>query len=356
MTDKLAQNIRTFRKQRSLTQAQLAEALGVTVGAVYKWEAGLSQPELDMLVALADFFDASVDALLGYEIKDDRLQAAAERLRQYRFEKNRAGLTEAERALRKYPNAFEIVYNSAALYRVFGIEQGDVALLNRAIELMERARGLLPQNTNPEINEGTLCGEMAGVMLSLGDAEGAVALLKRHNAGGVYSERIGLTLAADCGRPDEALPFLSEALLKWTAAFIHIVMGYANIFLKRKDYAAAVEVLTWGIGALSGLKDGAKPCFLDKLNAALWVSLAHAHQSDGNVSAARDALLRAKALAADFDAAPDYRASALRFVMRDERAGVYDDLGASAAQGVQKTVDQMEDPVLTELWKELNAE
>ena len=35
----LAENIRTFRKERSLTQEQLAEALGVTAGAVYKWEA-----------------------------------------------------------------------------------------------------------------------------------------------------------------------------------------------------------------------------------------------------------------------------------------------------------------------------
>lgn len=34
MENKLAENIRTFRKQRALTQEQLAEVLGVTVGAV----------------------------------------------------------------------------------------------------------------------------------------------------------------------------------------------------------------------------------------------------------------------------------------------------------------------------------
>ena len=43
MENKLAENIRTFRKQRALTQEQLAEVLGVTVGAVYKWEARLSE-------------------------------------------------------------------------------------------------------------------------------------------------------------------------------------------------------------------------------------------------------------------------------------------------------------------------
>ena len=55
VTDKLAENIRAFRKQRGLTQEQLSEVLGVTVGAVYKWEAGLSQPELVTILELADF-------------------------------------------------------------------------------------------------------------------------------------------------------------------------------------------------------------------------------------------------------------------------------------------------------------
>ena len=79
MENKLAENIRTFRKQRALTQEQLAEVLGVTVGAVYKWEARLSQPELSTIMELADFFDTSVDVLLGYELKDNSLRTTAAR-------------------------------------------------------------------------------------------------------------------------------------------------------------------------------------------------------------------------------------------------------------------------------------
>ena len=67
----LAENIRRLRKERSLTQEQLAEVLGVTTGAVYKWEARLSMPELNLIMELADFFDTSVDVLLGYEMSAD---------------------------------------------------------------------------------------------------------------------------------------------------------------------------------------------------------------------------------------------------------------------------------------------
>lgn len=191
MQIRLAEKIRALRRQHRFTQEQLAESLGVTPGAVYKWEAGLSQPELAIIVELADLFDTSVDVLLGYEVKDNRRQTTAERLRRYRTEKDRAGLAEAEKALQKYPNDFEIVYRSAGLYRVFGIVEGDEALLRRALTLLDKARLLLPQNTDPQINETVLYAETAQTLLSLGEADKAVSLWKTHNAGGFYSHIIG---------------------------------------------------------------------------------------------------------------------------------------------------------------------
>ena len=52
----LAENIRAFRKKRSLTQEQLSEALGVSAGAVYKWEAKISIPELELIIQMTDCF------------------------------------------------------------------------------------------------------------------------------------------------------------------------------------------------------------------------------------------------------------------------------------------------------------
>ena len=353
MEIRLAENIRAFRKARGLTQEQLSEVMGVTVGAVYKWEAKLSQPELQMIVELADFFDTSVDVLLGYEMKDNRLQATVERLKRYRKGKNREGLAEAEKALKKYPHAFDVVYGAAGMYLAFGMETRDEPLLRRALGLFESARLLLPQNTEPKINESTLYGDMAKVRLSLGETEQAVELLKRNNAGGMYDDLIGLTLASECEKLEEALPFLSEALMEHVAGLIQIVMGYANVYLVPGEYAQAQALLEWGVRVFEGLKDGERPCFLDKINGALLVCLAYAQLGLNEEGAARQSLRRARALAAAFDARPDYRAGALRFVL-DESAGVYDDLGATAMEGVQKMVRDMENERLTALWKEVD--
>lgn len=347
----LAENIRMFRKQKSLTQEQLAEALGVTAGAVYKWEAKLSVPELNLIVEMADFFDTSVDVLLGYKMKDNRLAATVQQLKEYCHDKDRAGLSEAEKALKKYPNAFDVVHRSAILYRVFGVESQEKDLLRRALALLEESLVLLPQNTDPEISEQTIYGEMADVYLMLDEGEKSVELLKEHNAGGLYNDMIGLTLATNRKRPEEAVPFLSGALLQNVAALIRTVMGYVNVFCARNDYSSAEAILLWGISLLSGLKEADKSSFLDKMNGVFHVCLAYTQIKEGNADEARASLEKAKTLARCFDAAPSYDASTVRFVTHLDRASAHDNLGTTATESLENAVKALEDETLSALWK-----
>ena len=88
MKIRIAEKIKSLRKAHSLTQEQMAEALGVTVGAVYKWEAGLSMPEIKLIMEIADFFEISVDTLLGYEQQNGKVENRIQRIRQCIVEKN----------------------------------------------------------------------------------------------------------------------------------------------------------------------------------------------------------------------------------------------------------------------------
>lgn len=53
-----------LREKKNISQSALAEALGVSRQAVAKWELGQSLPDIDKLVALADYFSISLDRLV----------------------------------------------------------------------------------------------------------------------------------------------------------------------------------------------------------------------------------------------------------------------------------------------------
>lgn len=57
--------LRELRKTRHLTQKQVAEGANITEIAVQNYESGRRKPNYDTLIALSDFFDVSLDYLVG---------------------------------------------------------------------------------------------------------------------------------------------------------------------------------------------------------------------------------------------------------------------------------------------------
>lgn len=67
MTIKISENLQMLRKERGLTQEQLAEIFGVTNQSISKWELGLSCPDITMLPKIAEFYSVTIDELVGYK-------------------------------------------------------------------------------------------------------------------------------------------------------------------------------------------------------------------------------------------------------------------------------------------------
>lgn len=60
----LAQRIQHLRKEKGLSQEELAEALGVSRQAVSKWESTQSTPDVEKIVAMSRYFAVTTDYLL----------------------------------------------------------------------------------------------------------------------------------------------------------------------------------------------------------------------------------------------------------------------------------------------------
>ncbi|MDE6059736.1 MAG: helix-turn-helix domain-containing protein [Clostridia bacterium] len=64
------QKLKDLRKEKGITQKQLADILGTTDDSIYSWEHGRSQPSLEMLQSIITYFGISADYLFetnGYE-------------------------------------------------------------------------------------------------------------------------------------------------------------------------------------------------------------------------------------------------------------------------------------------------
>ncbi|MBQ2973393.1 MAG: helix-turn-helix domain-containing protein [Clostridia bacterium] len=74
----LSENIKILRKEKGMSQEELAEKLNVVRQTVSKWEQNLSVPDSEMLIKIAEVFDVSVGSLLGetVEIKDTKSELA----------------------------------------------------------------------------------------------------------------------------------------------------------------------------------------------------------------------------------------------------------------------------------------
>lgn len=71
MKENMGQIIRHLRKERNLTQEELAEQLNISAQAISKWENGTSMPDISQIVPLANYFGVSTDTLFSRESKND---------------------------------------------------------------------------------------------------------------------------------------------------------------------------------------------------------------------------------------------------------------------------------------------
>lgn len=66
---KIGRFLKELRREKNITQEQLAEKMGVTARTVSRWETGSNMPDLSLLIELADFYGAEISEILDGERK-----------------------------------------------------------------------------------------------------------------------------------------------------------------------------------------------------------------------------------------------------------------------------------------------
>lgn len=137
-----------LRKQKNISQEELAEILGTSRQAISKWENGLGYPEIDKLIELGKFYNVSIDYLLNYELQsDNRWEFIKDILNKIDKKEFDVDINEFELWLKKYPNNYELNALLAKYYYFLCIYNKDKQLFEKAINQIKKAKKLI-QNSN----------------------------------------------------------------------------------------------------------------------------------------------------------------------------------------------------------------
>lgn len=171
MNESIGQIIKRLRKERGLTQEELAERLNISAPAISKWENDTSMPDISQIVPLAGVFGVRTDVLFG--LHTDGANAAVAEVKKI------AELPETDNdrrvelwsdLLKQYPNNNEIRRNLAKAY-LCRKKEGDYAA---AAELFEK---ILDECTDSEIRLKSL-SMLCFCYNRMGDTQNAVRVAK----------------------------------------------------------------------------------------------------------------------------------------------------------------------------------
>ena len=65
MKNVFCERLKELRLDRKVGQVELAKSIGVSKGVISLWENGLREPTMSSLISLAEFFEVSIDYLVG---------------------------------------------------------------------------------------------------------------------------------------------------------------------------------------------------------------------------------------------------------------------------------------------------
>ncbi len=136
MTIFFGENLKRLRKEKELTQENLAEFLGVSFQTISKWERGETYPDITTIPIISRFFDVSIDDLLGVNKtrEEEKINDYLKLYDEMKLKDLTLTYNKFQKAVKEFPNDFRILIRyMELLYDVKGFGQGGYKDISKEI-------------------------------------------------------------------------------------------------------------------------------------------------------------------------------------------------------------------------------
>jgi transcriptional regulator with XRE-family HTH domain len=311
MKIEIGRKIAEYRKEKSVTQEQLAHAIGVSTAAVSKWETGNTYPDITLLPDIAAFFQVSVDLLLDYRI--DQAQQYKDRIRELaKASDYQSGLPLAEEALRKFPNDFDILMDAAylSLNKGTSCEPYDREALHKSIEYFNKSLMVKPRDSI--VKKENIYHSISYVYDALGEHEKAISMLEEININGCYNPEIAnymLKIGDHAGAKSRLQMYLWQTV--WVFGMVTTALG--DCYRKEGKPDAAIDLQRLHAAYLQHFTHET-PSYSDLICTWSWLKLARYQGEIGELDGMWNSIGQGVRHAVRFDKAPSYDMESIKFM------------------------------------------
>ena len=272
--------IATKRKERGITQEELANHLGVSKPAVSKWESGQSYPDILLLPILASYFDITIDRLIGYEPQmttEDTRKLCYRLTESFTKEPFEKVYSECEDYLRKYFSCWQLQFQIGALLLNHCNLAGS---MDRTKEILEAALVLFLriEKSCDEAHLAKLSIQMQAVChMSLGRPQEAIDLMENQTAPLMSPESILVKAYQMKGDRAKAIEYLQGYTYVNLITMLGAVPDYFSLYADQPDRIEEYYHIFLSLGQLFQLEELSPSALIN-----IYLSGAMAYANQGN--------------------------------------------------------------------------
>ena len=321
-----------LRKAKNITQERLAEAVGVSITAVSKWECAATYPDIALLPAIASYFEVSIDALMDFQVQPNKLQEYRDTLEKFvQVGDYQSGLPIAEKALQQYPNDFHLLLSSATLKLSEGTSDvfPDKSTVEKAIKYFQRSLVVKPADSS--IKNESIQQNIAFAYGSINEYDKAISILEEINVKGVFDPDIAYNLI-QAGKINEAMPMLQNYLLNMAFGFGMVIHSFGKCFRANEKLQYVVDLQLLEVSFLASFTHDT-PNYFDELCSTSYHDLAKLQREVGDVEGMWDSIEKSVYHAVRFDRQPSYTRASVKF-MDDLEGWLANNSSENACRGV----------------------
>lgn len=244
MTLSIGKIIYKLRKEKGITQEQLATAVGVSTPAVSKWETGNAYPDITLLAPISRFLGTTIDILLSFEADltpDEVMDISRECANAFETLDFYSAMALCDKYLKAYPTNLFLKFRIGSMLQRYlhlaASEEKMLSIINKSIKLVEASS----ESEDFEIKQASIY-ILSSLYTMTEEFDKAESILKTLTKSIMNPDMMLASIYYMQGKVEDSIRTHQQCLYTNINNTLLCILSLSNVALKKGNFEEALEL------------------------------------------------------------------------------------------------------------------